>query len=222
MLARSGVGAIDLVDLDDVCESNINRQVHALQSTIGQQKVAAMAERIRLIHPNCIVTGHSTFLTQRNLESLLIPEIDAVVDAIDTLRHKVALMKHCRRHKIPLIVSGGAGGRSDPNRVQVEDLARTRNDKLLQKIRKELRTHHNFPRSLTRKFGITCVYSDELASPPFDLEGNCAVQPGDSLRLDCESGYGTVGMVTAAFGITAASWILNRLAGGSRRPGAAT
>jgi len=214
MLARSGVGCIHLVDLDDVCESNINRQVHALQSTIGESKVSAMARRIREIAPECEVIEHHEFFTQRNADTLINAEIDAVFDAIDSLRHKIVLLKRCRWMKIPLIVSGGAGGRMDPTRVKVTDMSRTLNDKLLQKIRKELRAKHNFPRDTKKKFGVACVYSDELASLPFDTEGNCAVNAGESLRLDCESGYGTTGCVTSTFGIVAASWIVSRLAKG--------
>jgi len=214
MLARSGVGTLHLVDLDDVCESNMNRQIHALQSTIGQSKVSAMAKRIRDIAPGCEVIEHHEFFTQRNAEQLVNSEIDIVFDAIDSMRHKITLLKRCRWMKIPLIVSGGAGGRTDPSRIKVEDMSRTKNDKLLQKIRKELRSKHNFPRDPKKKFGVTCVYSDELANLPFDEAGSCIVKEGESLRLDCESGYGTAGFVTAAFGITAAGWIVNKIATG--------
>lgn len=212
LLARSGIGAIDLVDLDDVCESNINRQVHALQSTVGQSKVDVMARRIGEISPDCKVTVHASFLTQRNVAELVHGEIDVVFDAIDALRHKITLLQHCRRQKIPLLVSGGAGGRKDPTRVRIEDMARTRNDKLLQKMRKQLRSQHHFPRDPKKKFGAACVFSDELASLPIDADGNCAVRPGESLRLDCASGFGTAGYVTAAFGMAAAGWIVERIA----------
>ena len=214
MLARSGVGTIHLVDLDDVCESNMNRQIHALEGTIGKSKVAVMAERIRQIDPDCTVVEHEEFFTQRNAEQLVNEDIDVVFDAIDSMKHKITLLKRCRWLKIPLIVSGGAGGRKDPTRVKVDDMSRTKNDRLLQKIRKELRTSHKFPRNKKRKFGVTCVYTDELAAAPFDAEGNCEVKEGESLRLDCESGYGTAGYVTSTFGIVAAAWIVERIAKG--------
>ena len=214
MLARSGVGTLHLVDLDDVCESNINRQIHALQSTIGQSKVSVMANRIREIAPDCNVVEHHEFFTQRNADQLVNEDIDIVFDAIDSMRHKIVLLKRCRWMKIPLIVSGGAGGRKDPTRVKVEDMSRTRNDKLLQKIRKDLRSKHNFPRDTKKKFGVTCVYSDELASLPYDVDGSCGVKQGESLRLDCESGFGTAGYVTSVFGIVAASWMVERIAKG--------
>lgn len=212
LLARSGVGAMDLVDLDDICETNINRQVHAHQRTIGQPKTRAMADRIGDIAPSCKVTEHACFLTERNVAELVHGEIDVVFDAIDALRHKITLLRHCRRQKIPLLVSGGAGGRKDPTRIRIEDMARTRNDKLLQKLRKQLRSQYHFPRDTRKKFGVPCVYSDELASLPLDADGNCAVRPGESLRLDCASGFGTAGFVTAAFGMAAAGWIIERLA----------
>ncbi len=214
MLARSGVGTIHLVDLDDVCESNINRQIHALEGTIGKSKVAVMAERIRQIDPDCTVVEHDEFFTQRNAEQLVNEDIDVVFDAIDSMRHKITLLKRCRWMKIPLIVSGGAGGRKDPTRVKVDDMSRTKNDRLLQKIRKELRTKHNFPRNTKKRFGVPCVYTDELANLPFDANGSCEVNEGESLRLDCESGYGTAGYVTSTFGIVAAAWIVERIAKG--------
>lgn len=214
LLARSGVGKITLVDLDDVCESNINRQVHALQSTIGQPKISAMAGRIREVNPDCEVIETHQFFTQSSCESILSGEIDFVFDAIDSLRHKVVLLKACKWKKIPLLVSGGAGGRCDPTQISVEDLSRSRNDRLLGKMRKELRMNHGFPRNLKKKFAVNCVYSTELASLPYRDEEQCATEPGKSLRLDCESGFGTAGFVTASFGMVAASWIISKIAKG--------
>jgi tRNA threonylcarbamoyladenosine dehydratase len=212
MLARSGVGKITLVDLDDVCESNINRQVHALQSTIGQPKVTAMANRIRDIHPGCEVVECHQYLTQNSCEGILSGEIDFVFDAIDSLRNKIIILNTCRSKKIPLLVSGGAGGRMDPTQISVSDLSQSRNDRLLQKMRKELRMKHGFPRDLKRKFGVSCVYSRELVRLPLGEEQSCEPEFSKSLRLDCESGYGTAGSVTATFGMVAASWIVSRVA----------
>ena len=212
MLARSGVGKISLVDLDDVCESNINRQVHALQPTIGRPKIDAMAERIRGINPGCEVVCHHQYLTASSSESILSGDIDFVFDAIDSLRHKVVILKTCRQKKIPLLISGGAGGRTDPTQIRIEDLSRSRNDRLLQKMRKELRMKHGFPRDPKRKFGVQCVFSTELARLPTENAESCNPEPTRSLRLDCESGYGTLGSVTAAFGMAAAASIVSKLA----------
>lgn len=212
MLARSGVGKLSLVDLDDVCESNINRQIHALQSTIGQTKVGAMAERVREINPVCEVITHHQYLTRSNSETILTQGIDYVFDAIDSLRHKVVILNTCRQRKLPLLVSGGAGGRTDPTQISVDDLSRSRNDRLLQKMRKELRMKHRFPKDLKKKFGVPCIFSTELARLPVEDAASCDPEPTKSLRLDCESGYGTLGSVTAAFGMTAASWIVTKIA----------
>lgn len=213
MLARSGVGKITLVDLDDVCESNINRQVHALQGTIGQSKVSAMANRMREINPTCEVIETHQFFTQSSCDAILSGSIDYVFDAIDSMRHKIILLKACKWKKIPLLVSGGAGGRMDPTKIEIEDIVRTRSDRLLQKMRKELRVNHGFPRNTKKKWRIKAVYSTELANPPFNEEGSCEVEPGSSLRLDCESGFGTAGYVTASFGMIAASEIVTSIAG---------
>ena len=211
LLARSGVGKLRLVDLDDVCESNINRQIHATHPEIGKPKISAMRERIQLIAPQCEVIEHHEFFTQSSSESLLETEPDVIFDAIDSLRHKILLLKLCRRRKIPLLISGGAGGRMDPTKIQIEDLARTKNDKLLQKMRKELRMKHGFPRDLKKKFGATCVYSPELAKLPEEDPESCDPLEKTSRKLDCETGYGTAGFVTGAFGMAAASWIVGKL-----------
>ena len=212
MLARSGIGKLSLVDMDDVCESNINRQAHALQSTIGQAKTEAMANRVRDINPACEVIAHHQYLTQSNSETLLTEGSDYVFDAIDSLRHKVVILNTCREKKLPLLISGGAGGRTDPTQISIDDLSRSRNDRLLQKMRKELRMKHRFPRDPKRKFGVPCIFSTELARLPIEDVASCESESKKSLRLDCESGYGTLGSVTAAFGMTAASWIVTRIA----------
>jgi len=213
MLARSGVGKLTLVDMDDVCESNLNRQIHATRKSIGKPKVEAMASRIADIAPECQVTKQHRFLTSASIDSIFEDPPDVVFDAIDSLRHKIELLKHCRRSKIPILVSGGAGGRMNPTLVEIEDLARTRNDKLLQKMRKELRTNNGFTRNLKKKFGVPCVYSSELAKIPDLKKGgvDCETEARSSLRLDCESGFGTAGFVTGTFGFVACSWILECL-----------
>ncbi len=208
-LARSGIGALTLVDMDDVCESNFNRQIHAVESEIGRPKVEAMARRIGQIHPECRVTTEHRFFSASTASELLDPGFDCVVDAIDSLRNKILLIRECRSRGIPLIVSGGAGGKSDPTRVRIVDLSRTEHDPLIQKLRKELRRKHGFPRDLRRKFGIPCVYSDEPSITP-DV---CSSPEGaSSLKLDCESGYGTACFVTGAFGFAVASWVIRILA----------
>lgn len=214
-LARSGVGALHLIDPDHVAESNINRQVHALEASLGQAKVQAMAGRIREIHPACAVTGVEDFLTEDNVAGLLAGGFDYVVDAIDDTRAKTALVAHCRRQGLRLVCVGGAGGRSDPGRVELADLARTHGDPLLAKLRARLRRDHGFPRDPEKRFGVDCVYSTEPLRPPAADGGVCYERPEDAHLhgLNC-AGYGSSVCVTAVFGLRAAARVIDALAAG--------
>lgn len=207
-LARSGVGALTLIDLDHVAESNINRQIHADDLTLGRAKVEAMRERIARIHPGCRVTCIEEFIDPDNVASLL-PGCDAVIDAIDQVRAKAALAAHCRRNKIALVMTGGAGGRLDPTAVQIDDLARTTQDALASKVRAKLRRDYGFPRDPKKKFGIECVYSPEQGRRAIDPL--CEVAEPHSGGLNC-AGYGSSVAVTSAFGMAAAARVLNRIA----------
>ncbi|MFA6313665.1 MAG: tRNA cyclic N6-threonylcarbamoyladenosine(37) synthase TcdA [Sterolibacterium sp.] len=215
-LARSAVGRITLIDLDHVAESNTNRQIHALDGEFGKAKVQAMASRIRAINPACVVTCIEEFVVAENVAALL-PPCDAVLDAIDNVRAKAALIAHCRSVGIGIVTTGAAGGRCDPTRIQVADLARTEQDALASKLRARLRKEYGFTRDLKKKFGVECVFSVE---PIVRLEADgpaCDVDeaPGDNASLqglNC-AGYGSAVTVTAAFGFTAAARVLDRLIG---------
>ncbi len=198
-LARTGVGHLTLVDLDHVAESNINRQIHALDATLGQAKVEAMRDRIVGINPTAAVTIVDDFLTPDNAAALL-QGFDLVVDAIDNVRAKVAMVLACRRTRTRLVVCGGAGGKLDPTRIRIGDLSRTEQDPLLAKVRKRLRTEHGFSRNPRRSFGIPAVYSDEPLRFP---EGAC--DSTDGLQGLACAGYGSSVMVTASFGFFAAA-----------------
>jgi tRNA threonylcarbamoyladenosine dehydratase len=204
-LARSAVGQITMVDLDDVCLSNVNRQLQALDGAIGRPKVEVMAERIHAIHPACKVRAVAEFFTATTAERILEPGFDYVVDAIDHVANKCLLIARCRQNEIPIVSAGAAGGRRNPAAVQVADLARTSHDALLHQVRKKLRDDHGFARDPKALFGIPCVFSTERAIPP--VEG-CAG------RVTCDSGYGTAGFVTGAFGLVAASCVVSRMAAG--------
>lgn len=211
-LARSGVGAITLFDLDEVCISNTNRQVHALTGHYGRPKVEVMAERIRAINPECQVTTVMQFVTAANVATLLTPEFDAVIDAIDSVKHKAALLAHCHRSKLWVICAGGAGGQTDPTLIQVADLARTTQDPLLAKVRNLLRRDYGFSRNPKRRFGIPAVYSSEQLTYPAANGGISHAKPGDGpSRLDCASGFGAASFVTGSFGFVAAAQTLARL-----------
>ncbi len=213
-LARSGIGGLTLIDPDHVAESNINRQVHALDATLGLAKVQAMASRIREIHPACRVVGVEEFVTEDNVAALLSERYDHVVDAIDHTRAKAALIVHALRERLPFTCVGGAGGRTDPARVRVSDLALTSGDPLLAKLRAHLRRRHGFPREPGRRFGVECVHSTEPLRLPRGDGGACYERPEDGRihGLNC-AGYGSSVCVTASFGLQAAARVLDRLVG---------
>jgi tRNA A37 threonylcarbamoyladenosine dehydratase len=204
-LARSGVGRITLIDLDHVAESNFNRQIHALESTLGAAKVLAMRDRIGQINPDCVVHTIEEFIDEGNVAAL-IPPCGGVLDAIDNVRAKAALIAHCMRAGIRIVTTGGAGGRSDPTRVEVTDLSRTVQDPLASKVRARLRKEYGYTRDTKKKFGIECVYSQEpvrrAASGDF-----CEIQLDGGAGLAC-AGYGSSVTVTASFGFAAAARIL--------------
>ncbi|MCB1859814.1 MAG: tRNA cyclic N6-threonylcarbamoyladenosine(37) synthase TcdA [Gammaproteobacteria bacterium] len=210
-LARSGVGAITLVDLDNLAESNINRQVHAMESQLGRAKVEAMAERIREINPACRITRVEDFAEPGNLDLLIHEGFDHVLDCIDSYRVKAALIAHCRRRKIPVVTAGGAGGRVDPLKIRMGDLSRTEHDPLLAKTRKLLRQDYGFSRNTKRRFGVPCVYSWEQARPPVSPEIACSSKVEGMTGLNC-AGYGSSVAVTASFGLAAAAYVMSRLA----------
>lgn len=204
-LARSGVGALTLIDLDHVAESNINRQVHALDSTLGQAKVLAMRERIAQIHPRCTVHAVEEFAEPENWPQLLPPGVDAVIDACDQLKAKTAMAAWARATKALFITCGAAGGKRLAHKVEIDDLALTTHDPLLAQLRYRLRKEHGAPKD-GKRIGIACVFSREAVAPP---DPSCMIE-GDG-SLNCH-GYGSVVSVTATFGQCAAGWILDRIA----------
>ena len=204
-LARSGVGKITLIDLDHVAESNINRQIHALGTTIGQAKVLAMQERIMLINPHCQVVCIEDFVEPENWPGLLPAGIDAVIDACDQIKAKTAMAVWARENGTLLASAGAAGGKRHAHKVDIDDLSVVTHDPLLAQLRYRLRKHHHAPRE-GRKIGVVCVFSREAVASP---DASCAVQ-GDG-TLNCH-GYGSTVAVTATFGQCAAGWVLDQLA----------
>ena len=202
-LARSGVGRMTLVDADEVCLSNTNRQLHALEGQYGRGKAEVLAERCRAINPALAVEVVPQFLLPSNLAELLDRGYDLVLDACDSFRSKVELIAWCRRRKLPLVVCGSAGGRIDPTMVRVRDLSRTEHDAMLALIRKKLRSEFNFPKSPKRYFGVPAVYSLENVRYPQADGTVCGIRPavdGDAaLKLDCGSGLGAATHITGAF-----------------------
>ena len=213
-LARSAIGHITMIDLDNLAESNVNRQIHALTDTIGQAKVTALAERIAQINPFCRVTQIEDFITPDNLDDMIgLRHFDYVIDAIDDVRAKTALIAYCRANAIRLITIGGAGGQIDPTKIEVRDLCRTEQEPLLAKVRKRLRSEHGFPRGTKNKFGIDAVFSTEPLRQPDSGDGEACEVDGEGgvTGLNC-AGFGSAMVVTASFGLVAAAHVLRRLA----------
>lgn len=199
--ARNGFGRITLIDDDDIAESNSNRQLHTLQSTLGQAKVAVMRERLQDINPDCECRALDDRVSQANLQKFHWQQFDYVIDAIDRVGAKTALMQHCHRNKIPLVSTGGAGGRSDPTQIQINDLNRCFNDPLLAKVRSNLRYFHGYSSNPKRRYGIDCVFSTEQCLYPDGQGGVSQARPKNSgAGLDCQIGLGSLVTVTAVFG----------------------
>ena len=207
-LARSGVAALTLIDLDHVAESNVNRQVQALGATLGAAKVCALAERIADIHPECRVTTIEAFVDEGNWPALLSAPVDALIDACDQVRAKVALAAWAQREAVPFICAGAAGGKQRADRVEIADLAFTTHDPLLAALRQRLRKHHAFARG--GAMGVACVFSRESVVAPPDAP--CEVVQSD---LSCH-GYGSTVAVTAVFGLVAAGELLRHAAAAGR------
>lgn len=216
-LARSGIGSLTLVDLDEICVTNVNRQLHAMDGQIGRQKTEAMAERARAIHPGARIATVPRFFNAHSAEEILAEGFDAVIDAIDTTNHKALLLAECRGRGIFTVTCGGAGGRRDPTRIRVADLAHSGKDPLLHQLRRNLRHHHGFPKTpmgcKPAPLGIDAVFSDEpqwFARCDGEVSGERPENGGQ--RLGCDAGLGSVTHVTAAFGMIAASRVLEHLA----------
>ncbi len=210
-LARTGIGQLTLVDLDEICLSNINRQVHALSETVGQSKTAVMSERILTINPECKVMEINDFVGYGNLQDCLSVEYDYVVDAIDSAAIKAAILNWCKRHKVRIICIGGAGGKINPAMITITDLNRTKNDPLLAKVRSQLRAYHGFSRNPKRTYSIDCVYSTEQVRFPNGLGGTTFQKPGESMNMDCSSGFGSATHITASFAFAAVAKLLDKL-----------
>ncbi len=204
-LARSGVGQLTLIDMDHIAESNINRQIHALESTLGQAKVQAMRERIALINPCCDVHCIEDFVDSDNWGKLVPPRIQGVVDACDQMPAKTTMAAWARETGMSFVTVGAAGGKRHAHRVELSDLSLVTHDPLLAQLRYQLRKHHGAPRE-GRFMGTACVFSREAVAPP---DASCLIA-GDG-SLNCH-GYGSSVAVTSTFGQCSASAMLESIA----------
>lgn len=210
-LARNAIGKLTLIDLDNIAESNINRQIHALDTTLGKAKVTAMRERIAKIHPQCEVIEIEDFVTAENLTQMLAGQPDVVVDCMDDTKAKTALAAYCMAQQRALIMVGSAGGKLDATRLRLADLAHVQGDRMLAKVRNQLRRDHGFAKASDHhkaaKFGIAAVYSDEPVARP---EAACETPQTGLTGLHC-AGYGSSVSVTASAGFIAAQQAIRQL-----------
>lgn len=212
-LARSGVGTVILQDMDDLCITNTNRQIHALQGTYGQMKTEAMATRMQLINPGIAIIRVDSFYTASHPERLFDTRPDVVIDAIDSMRPKAHLIAECHQRGIAVVTCGGAGGRIDATRIHVADLARTCGDNLLAQLRKRLRQEYGFPLyDRCPEIGIRCVYSPERPRfPKCDGSISCEREAHQKGGIGCASGFGSATHITGTFGFMAAGEAINLL-----------
>ena len=207
-LIRSSIGHMTLIDLDDICVSNTNRQIHTLNSTLGKSKVITLKERLLDISPESTITSIQEFLTIQNMEQHIGPGT-IVLDAMDSLKVKCELISFCLEKNIPLITTGGAAGKSDPTQVRTDDLSQTFNDPLLLRVRKKLRLAHDFPKKKKVHLGIKTIFSPEdMKINPRPTHQLCDT---DSVIPNCSNGLGTCVTVISTFGIFAAKEILNAI-----------
>jgi tRNA A37 threonylcarbamoyladenosine dehydratase len=212
-LVRSGVGALTLIDLDEVCVTNTNRQLPALEGNVGRAKVEVLAERAQAISPACEVRAVQEFFTAQTAARLLDPGYAWVVDAIDHVEHKCLLIASCCRSGIPVLTVGGAGGKRDGTLVRVADLGRSEQDGLLKATRRGLRAGHGFSQKPGEAFGVVCVFSSEKPVYPWADGSACGErEPGGVLKMDCASGFGAAAAVTGAFGLAAAGEVVRQIA----------
>lgn len=214
-LIRSGIGRMTVVDFDEVCITNTNRQLHAVQGMVGRKKADVMAERLKKINPQASIEALPVFYNQENCENIFSYKPDYIIDAIDNLTAKCHLLSECRKRGIPVVTSAGSAAKLDPTRVKLVDLAETHIDPMSHQVRKILRQRYDFPAE--GPFGIPCAFSDEVPMEPVTLNYDkgqgfkCVCPQGQNNLHSCEHRnviYGTASFVTGAFGLAMASWIV--------------
>lgn len=211
-LARSAIGQMTLIDLDDVCITNTNRQLPALEGEFGRPKINVLAERVQRINPACRVNRHHAFLTDATAGELIHGGYTCVVDAVDRMTPKALIIARSRELGLDVLTIGGAGGRRDPTRIRAGDLGATSGDMLLRLVRKKLRRSHGWAHGKGHTMGVAAIYSSEPQVFPWSNGDVCATaEPGSNLHMDCASGFGAASFVTGAFGFAAAGEIVRRI-----------
>jgi tRNA A37 threonylcarbamoyladenosine dehydratase len=212
-LARSGVGALTLIDMDDVCVTNVNRQLPALTATVGRPKISVLAERVAQINPDCAVREVCEFLTESNARRLLDHGFDFVIDATDRMSVKAAILGTARELGAPVLTVGSAGGRVDATQVRCVDLGQAGGDELIRQVRRKLRREYGWSRGEGQTYDVPTIVTTEPPQFPWSDGRVCAEpEPGSNLRMDCATGFGAACFVTGTFGFLAAGEVVRRLA----------
>ena len=223
-LARSGVGCLTLIDLDHVAESNVNRQLHAMTETIGQSKVNAMAARVRGINPHCSLHLIDDFVTSENVTDILAGDLSLLIDCTDQASAKIAMILEARLRKLPIVVCGGAGGKTNVLALRAGDLSASLNDALLAKLRNTLRRHHGYPKGAdangralkrTPRMGVRALWFDQpVILPQQWTDPQPRELGGAGLQgLSC-AGYGSAVAITASMGMAAAAEAIHFIGNG--------
>lgn len=219
-LIRSGIGRMTLVDFDEICITNFNRQLHALQGLVGQPKAQVMADRLRKINPKAKINSIARFYNSDHCAEIFDTRPDFVIDAIDHLTSKCHLLNYCKLNQIPIVSSTGSGGRMDPSQVRISDLSQTEQDPLARQVRRILREQYQFPKEEGVEFGIQAVFSKEPVTTPFELAYDsgkgfrCVCPQGNNPFFNCDNRnliYGTSSFVTGTFGLFCASVVVRML-----------
>jgi tRNA A37 threonylcarbamoyladenosine dehydratase len=218
-LVRSGVGSITIIDLDDICITNTNRQLPAMNGNIGKLKIDVIKERLLSINPQCQVHAIADFFTEKSADAILDRHFDYVIDAIDSLKNKALIATKCIEKNIPVILTGATAGKKDPTKVKVDDLGMSQNDGLLFRLRKKLRDDGVFAKvsmagssstAKRQRFNLPCVYSaEDVVYPTKEGEVCSSPDPSSNLKLDCDSGMGSVSHITGLFGLISAGHVIN-------------
>ena len=219
-LIRSGIGTFTIIDFDEICITNSNRQLHAMTGVIGKKKAAQIGERLKKINPQATINIIEKFYSNESTEEIFSYKPDMILDCIDNLTAKCNLLAACKQNEIPVICSGGASAKQDPLQVEFADLSETHTDPFLTQVRRILRQKYNFPQD--ESMNIPTVFSAEQPSEPFELyydkgKGfHCVCPQGQNDFHSCENRnviYGTASYVTGTFGLVMASRAVQSILG---------
>ena len=211
-LVRSGIGNLSLVDKDEICLSNINRQIHATSDTVNRSKAIVLKERSLSIAPECKVSTFDMYYNITTSKHILSYDFDYIIDAIDSVEQKCLLISECINFNKNLVTCGGAGGKKDPKKLKFDDLSKTKYDPLLLQVRKKLRKVYGFPNYGNKSFGIKCLYSEEKPQEPkCDFNNGILISKSSNHSFNCDYGFGSSTMMTGTMGFLLADYVISQI-----------